>query len=224
MIPLGDIDRRTMRFPAVTALIILANLLIFLAELTLGPPFIRKWVFVPSQIMSVHGALTIVSAMFMHAGWTHILGNMLFLWTFGPQIEDSMGRRRYLAFYLIGGLLAFLAQTAADPASSIPSLGASGAIAAVMAAFLVTYPRDRIRTIVFIFIFVTIAFVPAVILVGFWFLMELVSEVGAIVNRQSGGIAYLAHIGGFAFGLLAARRFERARAAADQHRRELDAV
>jgi membrane associated rhomboid family serine protease len=147
--------------------------------------------------------------MFMHGGWLHIIGNMIYFWAFGPEIEDMMGKAPYLLFYLSGGLAATLAQVFINPASSIPNLGASGAIAAVMGAFLVTFPRDRIRTIVFLGIFVTIFFIPAIFLVGFWFVLQLFSEVGSLAERQTGGIAYAAHIGGFAFGLTSARLFER---------------
>jgi membrane associated rhomboid family serine protease len=146
--------------------------------------------------------------MFMHASWLHILGNMLFFWVFGPEIEDVMGPLRYLAFYLLGGLAATFAQIVTDPTSTVPNLGASGAIAAVMGAFLITYPRDRIRTILLLGWFVTISFIPAIILVGFWFLTQVFSEVGALVERQMGGIAFMAHIGGFIFGMVSARLFE----------------
>ena len=119
------------------------------------------WSAIPAQIVSGHRWITLLTSMFMHGSWLHIIGNMIFLWAFGPEIEDAMGRWRYLAFYLTGGLVAMIAQVAADPHSTIPNLGASGAIAAVMGAFLVTYPRDHIRSILFIFIFVRTAFVPA---------------------------------------------------------------
>jgi len=132
---------------------------------------------------------------------------MIFLWAFGPEIEDAMGRWRYLAFYLAGGLVAMIAQVAADPHSTIPGLGASGAIAAVMGAFLVTYPRDRIRSILIIFIFVRTTFVPAALLIGFWFLTQLV-DAGSVADEQTGGVAYVAHIGGCIFGAITARLFE----------------
>ena len=111
--------------------------------------------------------------MFLHGSWLHIIGNMMFLWAFGPEIEDAMNPLRYLGFYLLGGIVAMLAQVAASPHSTIPCLGASGAIAAVMGAFLVTYPRDRIRTLLFFFVFVRISFIPAALLIGFWFLSQL---------------------------------------------------
>jgi membrane associated rhomboid family serine protease len=133
---------------------------------------------------------------------------MLFFWVFGPEIEDVMGPLRYLTFYLLGGLVASVAQILIDPTSTIPNLGASGAIAGVMGAFLITYPRDRIRTIIFLGWFVQIAFIPAILLVGIWFLIQFFSEFGALAQVQSGGVAYMAHIGGFIFGALTARLFE----------------
>ena len=135
-----------------TALIIAANAWVFLLELEGGDAFVDRWAVIPAQITSGHGWITIFTGMFMHAGWLHIIGNMIFLWAFGPAIEDAMGRFRYLVFYLMGGVVAMLAQVAGSPGSTVPCLGASGAIAAVMGAFIVTYPRDRIRTLVWILI------------------------------------------------------------------------
>jgi membrane associated rhomboid family serine protease len=208
MIPLSDIDRRPSRFPLITALIIGTNTFVFLLELVHGAPFVVRWSLIPAEIASGRDLITILTAMFMHAGWLHILGNMIFFWAFGPEIEGMMGRPRYLVFYLAGGLAAMGAQVAANPASPVPTLGASGAIAAVMGAFLITFPRDRIRTIVFLGFFVTILRIPAILLVGFWFLIQLFSEVGSLVERQTGGIAYAAHVGGFVFGMAFARLFE----------------
>jgi membrane associated rhomboid family serine protease len=147
--------------------------------------------------------------MFMHGSWSHIIGNMIFLWAFGPEVEDLMGRGRYLAFYLLGGVVAALAQVAAAPDSTVPNLGASGAIAAVMGAFLVTFPQDRIRSLLVIFVFVRVAYVPAVLLIGVWGLIQFLS-LGAISQQPSGGgVAYAAHVGGFIFGTVAARLFTR---------------
>src|SRR5262249_53445160 len=143
----------------------------------------------------------------MHGSWSHIIGNMVFLWAFGPEIEDAMGRPRYLVFYLLGGVVAMLAQIAASPNSTVPNLGASGAIAAVMGAFLVTFPRDRIRSLLVIFGFVRVTFIPAAALIGVWFLMQLLS-LGTVATTQTGGVAYLAHIGGMIFGAVTARLFE----------------
>jgi len=133
---------------------------------------------------------------------------MLFFWAFGPEIEDVMGPLRYLIFYLLGGLAATFAQVAVDPTSTIPNLGASGAIAAVMGGFMITYPRDRIRTVLLFGWFARVTVVPAIVLVGLWFLTQVFSEVGALAQTQTGGVAYMAHVGGFVFGMIFARFFE----------------
>ena len=207
LIPLSDATRRAVHMPVVTGLIILVNVLVFVLELLRGETFEAQWSVIHAQIVSGHHWITILTAMFMHGSWSHIIGNMIFLWAFGPEIEDAMGPRRYAVFYLVGGMVAMLAQTAADPHSTVPNLGASGAIAAVMGAFLVTYPRDRIRAVLFIFIFARITFIPAALLIGFWFLIQLFSA-GSVAHVQTGGVAYLAHVGGFIFGAVTARWFE----------------
>jgi membrane associated rhomboid family serine protease len=153
--------------------------------------------------------------MFMHGSWLHIIGNMVFLWAFGPEIEDAMNPARYLAFYLLGGFAAMLAQVAGNPGSHVPTLGASGAIAAVMGAFIVTYPRDKIRGLLIILIFVRVTFVPASLLIGLWFVIQLFNA-GAVAHVQTGGVAYLAHVGGFIFGALTVRLFEDRRRLATQ--------
>jgi rhomboid family protein len=146
MFPLEDESRRLSRFPIVTAFIIALNVLAFILELMGGDAFVTQWSVIPVDIVAGRHLITILTALFMHASWSHILGNMVFLWAFGPEIEDAMNPGRYAAFYLAGGVVSMLAQVAADPGSTVPNLGASGAIAAVMGAFLVTYPRDEIRT------------------------------------------------------------------------------
>jgi membrane associated rhomboid family serine protease len=208
LIPLSDASRRPSRLPVVTPFIIAVNVFVFLLELTRGDAFVMQWSAIPAQIISGHRWVTVLTAMFMHGSWSHIIGNMVFLWAFGPEIEGAMGRGRYLIFYLVGGLVAMLAQIVADPHSTVPNLGASGAIAAVMGAFIVTYPRDRIKAVLFIFIFVKITFIPAALLIGFWFLTQLV-HAGSVAQVQTGGVAYLAHVGGFVFGALTGRLFER---------------
>ena len=215
LIPLSDASRRPMRMPVVTPLIVLVNVLVFLLELTHGAAFVVKWSAVPAQIVSGHHWITILTAMFMHGGWLHIIGNMIFLWAFGPEIEDAMGRGGYLIFYLLGGMVAMLAQVAASPHSTVPNLGASGAIAASMGAFIVTYPRDKIKAVLFIFIFWRTTFIPAALLIGFWFLIQLI-DAGAVAQVQTGGVAYLAHVGGFIFGAVTAHFFENLRPAALQ--------
>src|ERR1700692_3924171 len=207
MVPLGDASRRPARVPVVTPGIIVVNVVVFVLELMRGDAFVTQWAAVPAQITSGHHWITILTAMFMHGSWSHIIGNMIFLWAFAPEIEDAMGRGRYLGFYVLGGLVAMLAQIAADPHSTVPNLGASGAIAAVMGAFLVTYPRDQIRSVLFIFVFVRITMIPAALLIGFWFLTQLFN-VGAVADVQSGGVAYMAHVGGFIFGAVTGRLFE----------------
>ena len=215
MIPLGDASRRPRSIPFMTILLIVANAFGFLLELSGGEAFVTRWSVVPANIVAGHHWITVLTAMFLHGSWLHIIGNMVFLWAFGPEIEDAMNPLRYLGFYLLGGIVAMLAQVAASPHSTIPNLGASGAIAAVMGAFLVTYPRDRIRTLLFFFIFVRIRFIPAALLIGFWFLSQLF-DAGAVATVQTGGVAYLAHIGGCVFGAVTGRLFEDPRRLAAQ--------
>lgn len=209
MIPLGDASRQTRRWPLITILLIAANGYVFWRELMFGRRFVYAWSVIPLHISHGYALATLITAMFLHASWSHILGNMIFFWAFGPAIEDAMGRGRFLAFYLIGGVIAMLAQVAAAPASSIPCLGASGAIAAVMGAFLVTYPRDRIRTALFFLLFIRITYIPAILLIGVWFLIQLFSAGGVAGAVQTGGVAYLAHIGGFVFGVITGRLWQR---------------
>ncbi|MGO9433544.1 MAG: rhomboid family intramembrane serine protease [Terracidiphilus sp.] len=205
-IPLGDASRRARSFPVVTTAIILINVYVFLKELMLGDAFVSTWSAVPIRIVHGRHWITLLTSMFMHGGWMHIIGNMIYLWAFGREIEDAMGRVNFLVFYLAGGIVAMMAQILGDPYSRIPSLGASGAIAAVMGAFIITFPRDRIRAIVFILIFIRVTYIPAVLLIGFWFLIQ-VFNVGAVAQVKTGGVAYLAHVGGFLFGVVMARLF-----------------
>lgn len=155
---------------------------------------------------------TAFTAMFLHASFLHIFGNMVFLAIFGPAVEDAVGRVRYPAFYLVGGLVALAAQTAADPSSTAPTLGASGAIAAVLGAYILLYPRARVLTLVFIIFFVTIVEVPTVFLLAFWFAEQVWLGLEGLASTAGGeGVAYFAHIGGFAFGLLSIRLLVRRR-------------
>jgi len=209
LIPLTDASRRPTRVPVVTALIIALNAVMFVFELAGGDPFVQAWSVIPADIVAGRHWITILTGMFMHGSWSHIIGNMIFLWAFGPEVEDLMGRPRYAAFYLLGGLVAAVAQVAATPDSTVPNLGASGAIAAVMGAFVVTYPRDSIRSLLVIFVFVRVAYIPAVLLIGVWGLVQFLS-LGAVAQQPSrGGVAYAAHVGGFIFGAVAARLFAR---------------
>lgn len=208
MIPLTDVSRRPTNFPIATLAIVAVNVVVFVLELTNGDAFVQKWVMIPAQVSAGRDLVTILTAMFMHASWAHLIGNMVYFWAFGPVIEDAMGSWRYVIFYLLGGIAAAGTQIAFDPHSVEPMLGASGAIAAVMGAFLVTFPRDDIRTILVIFVFIRVAYVPAVLLIGFWFLLQLWSA-GQIAPQTPTDVAYLAHIGGFMFGATFARLFER---------------
>jgi len=209
MIPLSDASRRPSRFPVVTAAIILANAFVFVLELLGGGAFVMQWSEIPADIVAGHHWVTILTAMFMHAGWMHIIGNMVFLWAFGPEVEEAMELPKYLAFYLLSGLAASLAQTAVMPGSTVPNLGASGAIAGVMGAFLVTYPHDKIRTLLLLGWWTRITLIPAALLIGLWFLIQLFSQVGAVADvKTGGGVAYMAHVGGFIFGAVTGRIFE----------------
>ena len=209
LIPLTDASRRPTQLPVVTACIVGLNVLMFALELAGGDAFVAAWSVIPADIVAGHHWITILTAMFMHGSWSHIIGNMIFLWAFGPEVEDLMGRPRYAAFYLLGGVVAALAQVAASPESTVPNLGASGAIAAVMGAFVVTYPRDQIRSLLVIFVFVRVAYIPAVLLIGVWGLVQFLS-LGAVAQQPAGGgVAYAAHVGGFIFGAIAARWFAR---------------
>jgi membrane associated rhomboid family serine protease len=209
MVPLRDASREPSRYPIFTTSIIVVNVVVFLLELMGGETFVKQWALVPADISAGHHLITIITAMFMHGGWMHIIGNMIFLWAFGPEVEDAMGSLRYLVFYLLSGTVAFLAQVVAMPHSTVPNLGASGAIAGVMGAFLVTYPADQIRTLVFFGIFFRTTFIPAALLIGFWFLIQLFNQIGAVADVQGGGVAYVAHVSGCIFGAITARPFER---------------
>jgi len=207
LIPLTDASRRPVHLPVLTVCIIVTNFIVFALELSGGDAFVLKWSVIPADIIAGHHWITLLTAMFLHGSWSHILGNMVFLWAFGPEIEDAMNPLRYLVFYLVGGLVAMLTQVAAGPSSTVPNLGASGAIAAVMGAFLVTYPRDKIRALLIVFVFVRVTLVPAALLIGLWFLIQLFN-VGSVAAVQTGGVAYVAHVAGAVFGAATARLLE----------------
>jgi len=208
MLPLSDASREPRSIPAVTIGIIVLNAFVFLLELMGGEASVTRWCVVPADIVAGRHWITLLTAMFMHGGWMHILGNMIFLWAFGPEIEDAMGPFRYLAFYLLSGLIAFIAQIARMPHSTVPNLGASGAIAGVMGAFIVTYPRDQIKTVFLLGWFTRVTFIPAALLIGFWFVTQLFNQVGTVAGVQTDSVAYMAHVGGFIFGAVAGRIFE----------------
>ena len=234
MLPIKD-DIPTRRFPVVTAVIIAINLIVFfgfqVSDLSLDGAELKESVVVeyaaipyeithPGEQCDVQTSvcaegvgedqppawLTIFFAMFMHGGLLHLGGNMLFLWIFGNNIEDSMNRAAFVAFYLLGGVVAMLAQTAMDPDSAVPTLGASGAIAAVLGGYALLYPRARVLTLVLIIFFVTVLRLPALIVLGAWFLFQLL-DFSTVAETGGGGVAYLAHIGGFLFGLAAIKLF-----------------
>jgi len=211
MIPLRDvIPSRTT--PIVTISIIIVNVLAFWLELALPgarrQAFIREWGIVPADF----AVTTLVSSMFLHGGWLHFLGNMWYLWIFGDNVEDRMGHGRYLVFYLLSGSLAGLAQMAVTPDSYVPMIGASGAIAGVMGAYFVLFPRSRVLTLVPIFIFIQIVEIPALWFLGLWFFFQVFSGVGSIATTagsQGGGIAFWAHAAGFAAGFVLVFAFRR---------------
>lgn len=166
--------------------------------------------FLQSKCPNKSWALSVLVAMFLHGGLLHIAGNMLFLWVFGNNVEDRLGRVRYLGFYLLGGLAATGLQLAFGPNSAVPNLGASGAIAAVLGAYFVMFPRARVTTLV-IFFFITAIELPAIVVLGAWFVLQLFSSVGSLGTQVNSGVAYWAHVGGFVFGMVMAWAFFRGR-------------
>jgi membrane associated rhomboid family serine protease len=218
MIPLYD-RNPTRRFPIVTVGLIVACFIVFGLELTVSmgggdkalEEFFFRWGAVPSKITAAFDAgdwfspatLGILTSMFLHGGWLHILGNMLYLWIFGNNVEDRLGRVRFLLFYLVGGIAAALAQVVIDPTSSNPLVGASGAIAAALGAYLVLFPGARILSLVFLGFFYQLLEVPALVILGFWFVLQLISGFASLgATTAEGGVAFFAHIGGFALGLV----------------------
>jgi membrane associated rhomboid family serine protease len=198
MIPLRD-DVPHRRTPIVTWLLIAANVGVFLLQMTRGQA-IDRFAAIPANISQGHHLYTILTSMFMHGGIIHILSNMWFLYIFGDNVEDTFGHAGYLAIYLVSGVCGALAQVAVAHGSTIPMIGASGAISGVLGAYLVLYPRARILTLLPIFIFIQLINVPAFIFLGFWIIVQLLS--GLASPRAGGGVAFFAHMGGFAFGLL----------------------
>ncbi|HEX9621045.1 MAG TPA: rhomboid family intramembrane serine protease [Polyangiaceae bacterium] len=217
MIPIGDANP-TRSFPFVNYALLAVNVLAWFWQLGLMQQG-AAWVvpgygMVPSRLTldPLGEAFTVLSSMFMHGGWAHVGGNMLFLYVFGDNVEDALGHLRYAVFYLIGGVAAAMAQLGTDPGSTIPMVGASGAIAAVLGAYLVLYPRAPV-TVLFGFFFLVF---PAWLVVGEWFLWQLIMGVGSL-GAEGGGVAFFAHIGGFIAGLLGVRPFM-----AGRHKAEAD--
>jgi membrane associated rhomboid family serine protease len=212
MIPLRDvIPSRTT--PVVTVAILIVNVLAFLYESSLAPATLDRFLMAYGMIPVTFAWLDVATSMFLHGGWMHLIGNMLSLWIFGDNVEDRLGHGRFLVFYLGCGALASLAHVWADPLSSVPTIGASGAIAGVMGGYFVLYPQSRIITLLPILIFIQIVEVPAVVFLGLWFLLQLVSGVGsqlsATAGEAAGGIAFWAHIGGFVVGAVVVKLMAR---------------
>src|SRR6202162_6344948 len=204
MFPIGDDDTQRRTVPVVTFALIGINLLVFLIELNGGDQFIKEWAFIPARFSLNPGAnaVPIFSAMFMHGGWLHLFGNMLFLWIFGDNVEDRFGDHKFLIFYLLAGIAATFARYAPSPESSVPNVGASGAIAGVLGAYILMFPQSRVNVL----LGRQLVAMPAIIVIGLWIALQLFTEVGAIAytNETSdvGGVAYMAHIGGFLAGFL----------------------
>jgi membrane associated rhomboid family serine protease len=202
MFPIGDDNSNIKIFPVVTYALIALNVLFFFVELGGGTAFIERWAFVPARFVAnpVADSITLFTAMFMHAGWVHLGGNMLYLWIFGDNVEDHFGHVKFLIFYLVCGLAATFAQLAINPESTIPNLGASGAIADVLGAYLLLFPQARIKVLQR----QRVVQVPALIVIGLWFVLQLFSGIGSIAatTADTGGVAYMAHIGGFVAGFV----------------------
>jgi membrane associated rhomboid family serine protease len=209
MIPIRDvIPSRTT--PVVSVTLIVANALVFLFQQSLEPrdlqAFVMSWGLVPARFDWVD----VFTSMFLHGGWAHFLGNMLYLWIFGDNVEDRLGHGRYLAFYLLCGALAAGLQVTFSPGSRVPMVGASGAIAGVLGAYFVMFPRSRVLTLVPIFIIVQLIEVPAIVLLGLWFVLQLLSGVGSLGQTADvGGVAFWAHAGGFIAGMIGVLLFRR---------------
>ena len=218
MVPLND-DNPTRITPYITYIFITVNVLVFIHEMSLNQSqlnsFFQLYAVVPEELTaSFNGVsvnqpvpewLTLISSQFLHGGFMHVAGNMLFLWVFGNNIEDRLGHFKYIIFYITCGILAALAQWFFSMQSGVPSLGASGAIAGVMGAYIIRFPRARILTLVPLGFFITTIRIPAVFFLGFWFVQQAISGVaslGATSDIETGGIAYWAHAGGFVFGVL----------------------
>jgi membrane associated rhomboid family serine protease len=216
LLPLKD-DNPTSSFPLVTIGIILANAFIFFHQITLdyaeSQRFVLQWGAIPYQI--THGEilqaapliplpLTLFSSMFLHGGFLHLLGNMLYLWIFGNNIEDALGHFRFFLFYFVCGLFAAFVQIVSAPDLRVPMIGASGAIAGILGAYLLLFPGARVLTLVFFLIFVKLIRIPALIILGFWFLIQVLAAGGASVSN----VAFFAHIGGFIVGLILVKAFQ----------------
>ena len=201
MFPIGDDDSARRTVPVVTYGLIVLNVLFFLVELNGGEAFIQQWSVVPRRLLANPASdfPTIFTSMFMHGGWLHLLGNMLYLWIFGDNVEDNFGHAKFLVFYLLCGVAGTFAQVLVSSNSSVPNLGASGAIAGVLGAYIVMFPRGQVR----VMMGRGIIPMPALVVIGFWIVLQFISGIGSISQTaDTGGVAYLAHVGGFIAGLV----------------------
>ncbi len=208
ILPERDVSRPLRTFPIALVTIIALNVFVFILELILGDPFIERYSLVPADIVQGKHLETLFTSMFMHADILHIGGNMIFLYAFGEGLEGNyLGSFRFPIFYLLCGLAASFLQIAVDPTSTIPNLGASGAIAGVMAGFMVVFPGDQIQALIVGIFGIQHTRITAAVFIGIWFLLQLIDGVGSITSIEQGGVAYFAHIGGFIFGAATVKLF-----------------
>lgn len=206
MIPLGDDNSLRKTIPIVTYILIVLNIIFFLAELANGQEFVMKWAFIPRRFSAdpLTDSPTLFTSMFMHAGWLHLASNMLYLWIFGDNVEDRLGKIKYIFLYLLSGIAATFAQYVFYSQSDLPNVGASGAIAGVLGAYLLFFPGQKINVL----LGRSIVVMQSIIVIGLWFFLQFVSGVGSLYSTQeTGGVAYMAHIGGFLAGLAVAFGF-----------------
>jgi membrane associated rhomboid family serine protease len=214
MIPLKD-NVPTRTFPIITITLVLVNILVFLWSLMLtdglGRQVVHNYALIPKELLLAstirpellpYNLLTIFTSMFLHGGILHLGGNMLYLWIFGNNVEDAVGHSRFILFYLFSGVAASLVQCSVDPGSTVPMIGASGAVSGILGAYLLLYPRARVKTLIFIFVFITTVDIPAMVLLSLWFFVQVIFSHGQ-------GVAWFAHIGGFLFGLITIKIFTR---------------
>ena len=220
MIPLHD-DNPTRTKPVLTVLLIAANALVFLYQLSLGPRAGEAFVFqfgaipavilgtrsLPGALAAIPPAFSLLTSMFLHGGFMHLIGNMIYLWIFGNNIEDAMGRLRFLVFYLACGFAASFVHILMNTASEIPAIGASGAISGVLGAYLLLYPRAQVLTLIPLGFIIRLMYIPAGIVLGLWFLFQLVS--GGLAGGEGGGVAWWAHVGGFIAGMALVALFKK---------------
>lgn len=206
MLPLGDDNSLRKTTPVVTYLLIVMNILFFLVELGTGEEFIKQWAFIPQRFTAspLDDSPTLITSMFMHAGWLHLASNMLYLWIFGDNVEDRLGKIKYIFLYIFSGIAATFSQYLFYPNSDLPNVGASGAIAGVLGAYILFFPGQKVNVL----LGRSIVAMQSIIVIGFWFILQFVSGVGSLYSTQeTGGVAFMAHIGGFIAGLAIASGF-----------------